>query len=110
MINQGDIIKINLNPTRGHEQSGLRPALVVSNNYFNTKTRLLLICPITNTDNGFPTNVKLKDTTTTGVVKCEHIRAIDPTAREHTFIEPVSKNILQEVIDIVYGSVENIEV
>lgn len=29
MVKQGDIIKINFNPQKGHEQSGYRPAVVV---------------------------------------------------------------------------------
>ncbi|MCL2086440.1 MAG: type II toxin-antitoxin system PemK/MazF family toxin [Oscillospiraceae bacterium] len=44
----GDIIRVNLNPTLGHEQSGTRPVLVVSegglaptpfllNTYFGTE-------------------------------------------------------------------------
>ncbi|MBP1592114.1 MAG: type II toxin-antitoxin system PemK/MazF family toxin, partial [Oscillospiraceae bacterium] len=54
MVNQGDIIKVNLNPQRGHEQAGYRPALVVSNDTFNTYAKLAIVCPITNTDNQFP--------------------------------------------------------
>ena len=35
MVKQGDIIKINFNPQKGHEQSAYRPAVVVSNDFFN---------------------------------------------------------------------------
>jgi len=34
MVRQGDIIKVDLNPTLGHEQSGYRPCVVVSNETF----------------------------------------------------------------------------
>ena len=35
MVRQGDIIKLNFNPQAGHEQAGYRPALVISNDFFN---------------------------------------------------------------------------
>jgi len=102
---QGDIIKLDLDPTKGHEQKGFRPVLVVSNEEFNTKTNLILICPISSTNNGFPMHVKLENTSTTGEIKCEQVKAIDPKARPYTFIETVPKKVLVEVVDIVYGSV-----
>ena len=105
-IEQGDIIKLDLNPTKGHEQSDFRPALVVSNEKFNARTNLLLICPISSTANGFPMHVLLKNTATTGEVKCEQVKAIDPKARQISYVESVPKEILLEAVDIVYGSVE----
>ena len=39
MVKQGDIIKVNFNPQAGHEQAGYRPALVISNDFFNQKTK-----------------------------------------------------------------------
>ena len=32
---QGDIVYLDFVPTKGHEQTGYRPAVVVSNNVFN---------------------------------------------------------------------------
>ncbi len=45
-VNQGDIVLVNLNPTKGHEQSGIRPAVVVSTNNFSY-SGMVIICPIT---------------------------------------------------------------
>lgn len=74
MVSQGDIIKVNFNPQRGHEQAGYRPALIVSNNFFNQKTNLVIACPITNTDNNFPLHIRLDERTeTTGVILCERM-------------------------------------
>jgi hypothetical protein len=32
---RGEIWRVNLNPSRGHEQAGIRPALIVSVDMFN---------------------------------------------------------------------------
>jgi len=73
---QGDIITLDFSPTQGHEQSGYRPALVVSKNLYNVKTGFVVVCPITNTSKPFPTRVLLDERTqTTGFVICEYILA-----------------------------------
>lgn len=109
MVEQGDIIKVNFNPQRGHEQAGYRPALVVSNNIFNEKTNLVIACPITNTDNKFPLHIPLDDRTeTTGVILCEHIKTLDLNARGYKFVEKLPLGILLKVIEVLYAQVEEI--
>ena len=110
MVRQGTIIKINFNPQSGHEQAGYRPAVVISNNIFNRKTRLSIVCPITNTDNKFPLHVPLDNRTkTTGVILCEHIKALDLNSRTYQIIENLPNDILQNVIDIIYSELEQIK-
>mgnify|MGYP003491435249 CR=1 FL=1 len=109
MVKQGTIIKINFNPQTGHEQAGYRPAVVISNNVFNEKTKLSIVCPITNTNNRFPLHIPLDERTkTTGVILCEHIKALDLNARTYQEIEKIPDDILKQVIDIVYAEIEQI--
>lgn len=107
MVKQGDIIKLNFNPQSGHEQAGYRPAVVISNNFFNQKTNLTIVCPITNTDNRFPLHIPLDNRTkTTGVILCEHVKSLDLTARDYKVVENLPKDLLQKVIDIVFSEIE----
>lgn len=107
MVKQGDIIKINFNPQSGHEQAGYRPAVVVSNNFFYEKTKLAIVCPITNTNNGFPLHIPLDERTkTTGFILCEHIRSLDIESRGHYVVEELPEDILKTVIDVVFSEVE----
>ena len=107
MVAQGDIIKINFNPKVGHEQAGYRPAVVVSNNFFNEKTNLVLVCPITNTVRPFPLHVVLNaETETTGAVLCEHLRSVDLESRGYIFVEKVPTDLLNEIISIVSSQIE----
>lgn len=110
MVKQGTIIKINFNPQSGHEQAGYRPAVVISNNIFNEEAKLSIVCPITNTNNHFPLHIPLDDRTkTTGVILCEHIKALDLNSRTYQIVEDLPKDILQNVIDVVYSEIEQID-
>ncbi|MEE5992049.1 MAG: type II toxin-antitoxin system PemK/MazF family toxin [Oscillospiraceae bacterium] len=107
MVKQGQIIRINFNPQSGHEQRGTRPALVVSNNFFNEKTNMTIVCPITNTNNKFPLHVPLDErTVTTGVVLCEHIRSLDIHARGYTVVEEIPEDLLEKVLSVIQAQIE----
>ncbi len=107
VIKQGDIIKFDFNPTKGHEQSGFRPAIVISNKTFKAHTNLLIVLPITNTQNNFPLHIPLDDRTkTTGCILCEHVKAIDKNAREIQRVEAAPRDILEHVIAMVYGEID----
>lgn len=107
MVSQGDIIMLNFNPQTGHEQAGYRPALVVSNNFFNNKTNMAIVCPVTNTNNEFPLHIRLDDRTqTTGVILCEHVKSLDINQRHYKIIEKLPDDVLQKVIDVIYSQIE----
>lgn len=109
MVKQGTIIKINFNPQAGHEQAGYRPAVVISNEIFNEKAKLSIVCPITNTNNHFPLHIPLDTRTkTTGVILCEHVKALDLNSRTYQEIEELPNDILKQVIDVVYSEIEEL--
>jgi len=99
---QGDIVYLNFNPQAGHEQDGRRPSLVISNNQFHVRTNLVIVCPISNSNNSFPMHVPLDEKTrTTGFIRCEQIKALDGNARDISYIERVPQNILENVLKII---------
>lgn len=101
---QGDILFLDFSPQTGHEQKGVRPAVVVSNDFFNRRTRIAIVCPITNTDREFPLHVPLDERTeTTGVIMCEQIKSLDIAARNASFKETLPTDLLEEILDIVNG-------
>ncbi len=107
MVKQGDIISVDLNPRVGHEQSGFRPAVVVSKELFHRMSSMTIVCPITNTIRDFPLHVQLDDrTVTTGNILCEQVRAIDLRHRKYKVIEKLPKDILLQVIDCVQSSID----
>ena len=103
MVSQGDIILLNFDPQVGHEQCGVRPALVVSNNQFHKyfKNRSV-VCPITNTNREWKTHLKLPNTiSTTGVVMCEQLKFVDVESRGYKLIEKVPDCFLIDVLNII---------
>ena len=47
ILDRSDIVWIDFSPTKGHEQSGLRPAVVLSTADYHSLTGLVLVCPVT---------------------------------------------------------------
>ena len=78
---RGEIWMVDLNPVRGHEQSGKRPALIVSVDLFNHgPAGLLVVLPVTSKDKGIPFHVRLEPPegglSKVSFVKCEDVRSI----------------------------------
>lgn len=105
---QGDIVYIDFNPTKGHEQAGKRPAIVVSNNVFNEYTKMVMLCPISSNTKDFPTHYVLEDTSKIfGSVLCEHMRSIDYENRKIKFVEKASYNDIISVITLTHACMDN---
>jgi mRNA interferase MazF len=78
----GDLIWTDFDPTKGREQAGRRPALVISPKTFTENTGLAVVCPITSRVRPFPTSVVLPpDLPVAGEILVSHIRGIDTQAR-----------------------------
>ncbi len=62
-ILRGDIIWADLNPTRGHEQSGQRPVLILSHDVFNERSGTVIAMALTSQPQraAFPLTYELSD-------------------------------------------------
>lgn len=99
---KGDFVIVTSNPQSGHEQKGSRPALVVSNNLFNERTGLAIVCPITNTSRDFPFHVKVPEQSSlTGYIMVEQVKSIDFISRKVNYVERVPADVLSDVLAIL---------
>ncbi len=104
---QGDVVFLDCKPTKGHEQTGFRPAVVISHNVFNENTKMVMVCPITSNQKSFPTHYGLEDTVKiAGSVLCEHIRSIDYEIRNLKFVEKLSDHDFLSIITLVNACIE----
>ncbi len=96
---KGDIVWLNFNPQSGHEQSGRRPALVISPQVYNEKTELAIFCPVTSAVKGHPFEVNIPDGLgITGVILSDQVKSLDWKIREAEFICKLPKIALTEVM------------
>jgi len=99
---RGDIWQVDLNPTAGKEQQGIRPVFVVSEEAFN-RSGITVICPITQGGNqarfaGFAVTLMGSGTSTQGVVMSNQVRTIDIAARHGKFIERAPDFVTSDVL------------
>lgn len=93
---------VDLSPTRGREQSGMRPALVLSVDKFNHgPADLVIVVPITNTKRSIPSHVMVPageaGLTFESYIKCEDLRSI-PKDR-----------LVRHMGDVTYPRIESVQ-
>jgi len=98
---QGDIIKINLDPRFGHEQQGYRPVIVLSNNIVSQYTNVVITAPISTTQRRLPLYFDIPDNLLTkGTVLLDQLVTLDYKARSFIFIENVPSNFLLQLLNV----------
>ena len=80
----GDIVWLRFSPQAGHEQSGHRPALVISPAAYNGKTHLMICCPITTQVKGYPFEVPIAGNRS-GVALADQVKSLDWMVRKAKF-------------------------
>lgn len=97
---RGDIVWLSMDPQTGREQSGRRPALVISPREYNEKTDLAIFCPITSQVKGYPFEVNIPDNSEIcGVILSDQVKSLDWKTRKAEFICKLSKCAIVETIN-----------
>ena len=73
----GDVVWLEFDPQSGHEQSGHRPALVLSPSLYNEKAGLMVCCPLSSKVKGYPFEVALNLAGQEGVVLSDQVKSLD---------------------------------
>ena len=97
---RGDIVWIDFDSARGHEQAGRRPALIVTPESYNRRVGLALVCPVTSMEKGYPFEVRLPGNfPISGVILSDQVKSIDWRERELKYIICLPSHVLKEVLD-----------
>jgi len=95
----GDIVWITLNPQAGHEQSGRRPAVVLSPGSYNNKTGLAIFCPVTSQIKGYPFEVLLPDSLPVeGAILSDQLKSLDWRDRNAELLCSLPVSTISEVL------------
>ncbi len=108
MIHRGEIYFVDLNPTKGREQSGRRPVLVLSIDSINKLPLVVTVVVGTKSENvkkNFPTNVRVSaeesGLTMETVFLCFQIRSIDPNRFPKQATGKISDETLEKIENAV---------
>jgi mRNA interferase MazF len=102
IVKRGEIWLADLNPTRGSEQAGMRPILVLQNDTIGAFTTTLLAIPLTTNMRraALPSGVLIPQghggLTADSVALCHQLRALDKT-RLHRKLGSVNQQIIEAV-------------
>lgn len=96
---RGDAVWLNFNPQFGHEQSGRRPAIVLSPREYNRKVGLAIFCPITNQIKGYPFEVLIPEgQKVSGAVLSDQVKSLDWKVRQAERISHLPETVVNEVL------------
>ena len=97
-LKQGDIIYLDFNPTKGHEQKGLRPCIVLTKPH-RFLGYMMGVAPITNRLKIYPLHIPLPpEMKTTGKVLLDHHRMVDIEERGFEFVESTPIEFVEECV------------
>lgn len=104
---KGDIVKVNLNPAKGHEQGNYRPVLVM--NSVPLPGGLNIVLPITSKQKSYPLEVELDSRTVTqGVVLCFQVRTVDLANCGARIIEKAPADIVDTCNDYMHRLTDDV--
>lgn len=99
---RGDIIWLQFKPQTGHEQSGRRPAIVLSPSSYNKLVGLSILCPITSKIKAYPFEVLLpEELPIKGVILSDQVKSLDWKIRQAELICKAPKEVTEEVINLL---------
>ncbi|RED99805.1 type II toxin-antitoxin system PemK/MazF family toxin [Marinoscillum furvescens] len=80
-MKQGEIWYTDLEPTKGSEQSGFRPVVILSGNMMNELLSVVIVCPLTSSVKGYKGNLVLEPNSTNNLPTASetlifHIRSL----------------------------------
>ena len=107
---RGEVWLVDLNPSRGHEQAGVRPGLVVSVDPFNHGLAgLVVLLPLTSIAKGIPFHVELNPpeggVKVKSFIKCEDIRSVakDRLSRRWGMVSGTTLTAIEDRLRILLG-------
>lgn len=106
----GEVWYATLDPGTGREQSGFRPVLVVSNDWFNQlENSLVYIVPLTRTNRGLAYHVEVQagngNLPKDCVIMCDQLRSVDVSRlkKHQGLIDPSTLGTVREIISMIFA-------
>ena len=105
-----DIILVDLNPVRGSEQAGIRPCIIIQNDYANAVARTYVVAIISSVIKRYPHTLIIEPTEINGLtvesrIDCLQVRTIDEEriVKRLGTLDTTDREDLDEIIRIAFG-------
>jgi mRNA interferase MazF len=96
---RGDAVWLTFDPQAGHEQSGRRPAIVLSPYAYNDRTGLAIFCPVTSKTKHYPFEVAVPEgLPISGAILADQVRSLDWHARRAAHICRMPAETTDEIL------------
>ena len=93
----GDVVWLEFDPQAGHEQAGRRPALVLSPARYNSKTGLMVCCPLSARIKGYPFEVLTDIEGVPNAILSDQVKSLDWKVRRATRKATVPDEVMRHV-------------
>ena len=97
-LERGDIVWADFSPTKGHEQSGLRPAIIISPGKYNSLLNMVIVCPVTKISKGYFFEVPIAGLLEKSFVLVDQLRSVDSKIRIKKRTGKVSEDEILEIM------------
>jgi mRNA interferase MazF len=86
-IRRGDVVLVNLDPTKGQEIQETRPCVVVSPNELNVHLRTYIVAPMRTGGHSYPFRIACRFKGKSGHIVLDQIRTVD----RNRFVRPLGR-------------------
>ena len=105
-LDAGDLVWVELDPVRGSEQAGRRPAVVITPAAYHKVSNLAFVCPITTNPGPWPFKVQLpEDLQIMGAVLVDQVCAVDRAQRIFGRLGRVPDKTLERIRSILVAMI-----
>lgn len=100
---RGDLIFFDFDPQTGTEQSGRRPAIVLSPEKFNRVTGYASVCPISNTKREWGFHIHIPDDLAVqGVIISDQVKNLDWKKRKAEIKGKAPNDLVNQVVQVIH--------
>jgi mRNA interferase MazF len=107
-MKQGEIWELYLNPTKGSEQSGRRPAVIISGNLLNTYLQVVIVCPLTTSIKNYKGNLIIEPNETNGLEKKSEVLTFHVRSVSKTRLDKKLGKIPQKDVEVIKKTLNDI--
>jgi mRNA interferase MazF len=107
-MKQKDICFADLNPTRGSEQGGQRPVVIISGDTMNDNLGICIVCPLSTKIKRYPGTVFIPKIAGNGLTENSEVISFQVRAIAKERLNPAIGQITQTELEKIIGSLNGL--